>query len=213
MSNSLNPAYNRDNISMSVIRRLPRYYRYLNELQINGISKISSKELSQTMGFTASQIRQDFNCFGGFGQQGYGYNVSQLRDAIGEILDVGANKKCIMIGAGNLGKALLSINFERLGFNLLKVFDNDPDIIGTEIKNFKISSCEDLADFCTNQKIEMAIICVPSSAVKELANTLYENNVKAFWNFSHFDISLIYSDVKEESVHLNDSLMALGFMI
>ncbi len=213
MKDKVNLNYNRENISMSVIRRLPRYYRYLNVLERKGIDKVSSKELSKKMGFTASQIRQDFNCFGGFGQQGYGYPVSQLRDKIADILKIDNKKRAVILGAGNLGRALLSIDFCKLGFELLAVFDNNPSIIGHKIKFFDILSTEQLATFCKENSVEMAIICVPTSVVKDVSAILYENGVRAFWNFSHYDISMVYEDAIVENVHLNDSLMALCYML
>ncbi len=213
MMNKMNLGYNREHISMSVIRRLPRYYRYLNVLERKGISKVSSKELSKKMGFTASQIRQDFNCFGGFGQQGYGYSVSQLRDRIGDILKINQKKKAIILGAGNLGRALLSIDFDKLGFELLGIFDNNPSIVGHKLKSLDVLSTDNLESFCKKNSVEMAIILVPTSSVEGIVRTLYNVGVKAFWNFSHYDISMLFEDAIVESVHLNDSLMALGYML
>lgn len=198
---------------MSVIRRLPRYYRYLGELEKSGVDRISSKKLSQKMGFTASQIRQDFNCFGGFGQQGYGYVVSQLKQTIGEILGVPQKKKCILIGVGNLGRALLSISFERMGFDLIGIFDKDPNIIGTVIRGHKVLSYDDIRSFCQEYEPAMAIICIPTTFVDRVCDELCECGIKGFWNFSHYDITMKHPEVVVESVHLNDSLMTMCYML
>ncbi len=203
----------KNNISMSVIRRLPRYYRYLSELEKKGIVRISSKELSEKMGFTASQIRQDFNCFGGFGQQGYGYAVSNLKETIGNILGVQNQRKCILIGAGNLGRALLSINYKHMGFDLCGVFDISPKVIGSEVRGYTVSDVKDLPEFCAEHKPTMAIICIPNVSVEEACDNLCELGIKAFWNFTHCDLSLKYDDVIIENVHLNDSLMTLSYML
>ena len=204
----------KNNISMSVIRRLPRYYRYLSELEEKGIVRVSSKELSEKMGFTASQIRQDFNCFGGFGQQGYGYAVTNLKETIGNILGIQEKRKCILIGAGNLGSALLSIDYNKRGFELSGVFDSSPNKIGTEIRGHKILSMDELEEFCANEKPVMAIICIPSDSVVETCEKLVSFGIKAFWNFSHYDLSLNFSsDIIVENVHLNDSLMTMSYML
>lgn len=203
----------KNSISMSVIRRLPRYYRYLGELEKAGVSKISSKELSARMGFTASQIRQDFNCFGGFGQQGYGYMVSQLRSTIGDILGVSQKRKCILLGAGNLGRALLSIDYEKMGFDMIGIFETDADKIGGSIQKHTILPYSKLEKFCKDNEPDMAIICIPSPAVEKVSDDLCHFGIKAFWNFSHYDISIKHPDVYVENVHLNDSLMTIRYMI
>ncbi|MBP3324429.1 MAG: redox-sensing transcriptional repressor Rex [Clostridia bacterium] len=203
----------KENISMSVIRRLPRYYRYLCELENNGILRVSSKELSSRMGFTASQIRQDFNCFGGFGQQGYGYPVSQLKQEISDILGLGSKRKAILLGVGNLGRALLSISFEKMGFDLVGLFDVNNRVVGTEIKGYTVMHYSALKEFCEKEKPEMAIICIPSSAVNKVSDDLISYGVKAFWNFSHTDISMRHPEVSVEGVHLNDSLMTMSYML
>ncbi len=203
----------KDDISMSVIRRLPRYYRYLGELENSGISRVSSKELSDRMGFTASQIRQDFNCFGGFGQQGYGYVVPQLKEKIGAILGVSEKKKCILVGAGNLGRALMSISFDKLGFEMVGVFDNNPEVIGSTIKEHKVLEYSGIAEFCKKSQPVMAIICTPGSAVEDICDKLCGCGIKGFWNFSHYDISIKHPEVYVETVHLNDSLMTMCYML
>lgn len=198
---------------MSVIRRLPRYYRYLEVLERSGVNRISSRALSEKMGFTASQIRQDFNCFGGFGQQGYGYNVSQLRENIGNILGTDKKRKSILIGAGNLGRALLSMNFEKMGISMTGVFDVDKKLIGTKIRDYEILDYSGITEFCKKNEPVMAIVCIPSSAAAEVTDKLCDCGIKGFWNFSHYDIAIAHPDVHVESVHLNDSLMTLSYQL
>lgn len=201
-------------ISDSVIRRLPRYYRFLGELLEEGISKISSAELSKRMKLTASQIRQDLNCFGGFGQQGYGYNVAELRDEIGKILGLDKCRKAILIGAGNLGTALaLHIDFHRSGCELAGIFDSNKNICGEALGGLKITDIEELERFCREHSPEIAVLCTPKSAAKELCDKLISLGVKAFWNFSHYDLNLEYEgmDIVVENVHLGDSLLTLTY--
>ena len=204
----------RENISMSVIRRLPRYYRFLTHLKNMGVTRISSKELSGRMGLTASQIRQDLNCFGGFGQQGYGYIVSQLQEEIGNILGISNEYKSILIGAGNLGRAIAShMAFSTSGFCLCGIFDNSPAKIGTSLNGIPVQDITDLEDFCRREHPVMAVLCIPREAVGTLSDTLYSLGIRNFWNFSHFDLSMKYTDVIVENVHLNDSLMTLCYRI
>lgn len=206
--------YKKENVSVPVIRRLPRYYRFLQELIRSGETRISSKELSERMGSTASQIRQDFNCFGGFGQQGYGYNIPMLCQEIGQILGLDKTHKCILIGAGNLGKTITShMSFEKMGFELIGIFDNNPAIIGTELKHYTIQAEKNLSAFIKKEKPVMAILCLPREPVNNIVKLLYQNNVKSFWNFSHYDINIEYPDAIVENVHLNDSLMTLCYKI
>lgn len=203
-----------ENVSMSVVRRLPRYYRFLTHLKEKGVMRISSTELSQQLGLTASQIRQDLNCFGGFGQQGYGYIVSQLCDEIGKILGLSNGYQTILLGAGNLGRAIANhMAFGSDGFNLIGIFDNSPEKIGAVFGGLTVLNIAQLESFCKENKPTMAIFCVPRGAVEELGKTLYELGVKNFWNFSHYDISLEYPDTIVENVHLNDSLMTLCYRI
>lgn len=203
-----------EKISNSVIRRLPRYYRFLGELLKEGINKISSRELAERMRLTASQIRQDLNCFGGFGQQGYGYNVSELRSEIGTILGVDKQNKAVLIGAGNLGHAIaVHINFEKYGCKLCGIFDSDERMIGQTIAGTKILSVERLSEFCRQNQPKMAILCIPKSAAPQLCEQLIALGVKAFWNFSHYDINLEHNDIIVENVHLGDSLLALNYGI
>lgn len=200
------------NISNSVIRRLPRYYRFLGELEDQQISKISSRELSERMHLTASQIRQDLNCFGGFGQQGYGYNVSELRKEIGRILGVDKHRKTILIGAGNLGTALaVHINFEKSGCSLIGIFDSNKEIVGNPLGKLTITDIDDLEKFCRENKPEVAVLCIPKSVTKEIVDRLTELGVRSFWNFSHYDINVEHKNIIVENVHLGDSLLTLSY--
>lgn len=204
----------RDNISMSVIRRLPRYYRFLKLLNEKGVTRISSTELSAKLGLTASQIRQDLNCFGGFGQQGYGYMVDQLCTEIGNILGLSHSYKAILVGAGNLGRAIAShLSFETEGFILAGIFDNSPDKMGETINGLVVRSTDVMDQFCLAEKPTMAVLCVPRAAVGALSDRLYGLGIRNFWNFSHYDITMKYPDTIVENVHLNDSLMTLCYRI
>lgn len=198
-------------VSLPVIKRLPRYYRFLGELERNGIIRISSRELSQKMGLTASQIRQDLNCFGGFGQQGYGYNVSELKKAIGDILGIHAGNKTILIGAGNLGKAVtVHIDFLSIGFKLVGIFDRNPDIFGKVISGLSVKSIDKLEDFCKENNPVCAVLCIPKTAAEKLVPRLISNGIKGFWNFSHYDFNGT-ENITVENVHLTDSLMTLAY--
>ena len=200
------------NISNSVIRRLPRYYRFLGELEDQGISKISSRELSERMHLTASQIRQDLNCFGGFGQQGYGYNVSELRKEIGHILGVDNRKKTILIGAGNLGTAIaVHINFKKSGCDLIGIFDSNKKIVGNPLGKLTITDIDDLEEFCKKNNPEIAVLCIPKSVTKEIVDRLMGLGIRSFWNFSHYDINVEHNNIIVENVHLGDSLMTLSY--
>ena len=204
----------RDNISMSVIRRLPRYYRFLSDLMQNHVSRISSRELSDKMGLTASQIRQDLNCFGGFGQQGYGYMVEQLHREIGNILGLSQNHQCILIGAGNLGRAVAThMSFEARGFSLIGIFDQNQKLIGTSIRGIPVQDISHLEDFCKKNKPNMAILCGPRDSGAALADRLYSLGIRNYWNFSHYDLAIKFPDVIVENVHLSDSLMTLCYRI
>ncbi len=201
-----------EKISNSVIRRLPRYYRFLGELLKEGTNKISSRELAERMRLTASQIRQDLNCFGGFGQQGYGYNVSELRNEIGTILGVDKQNKAVLIGAGNLGHAIaVHLNFEKYGCKLCGIFDSDPKLIGLEIGMNKIIDIGRISEFCRQNQPKIAILCIPKAAAPQICEQLIGLGVKAFWNFSHYDINLEHNDIIVENVHLGDSLLALNY--
>ena len=202
-------------ISMSVIKRLPRYYRFLGELKKKNITRISSRELSQMMGFTASQIRQDLNCFGGFGQQGYGYNVDQLRTEIGGILGVGNGFKTILVGCGNLGRAIAShMTFEDRGFELVGIFDTRADEMqDIRIKGISISPTEDLEMYCNEVEPIVAVLCIPTAAAPEIVERLVKLGIKNFWNFTHYDIAAEFPETVVENVHLSDSLMTLCYQI
>ena len=202
----------KDTISNSVIRRLPRYHRFLGELEANGYVRISSRELSEKMGLTASQIRQDFNCFGEFGQQGYGYNVSDLRREIGNILGLDKQTPMVLIGAGNLGKAIAShLDFKSKGFDLIGAFDNDKNTIGRAIGEITVSDIADLEAFCKENKPVAAILCVPTSVAAIMAEQLIGYGIKAFWNFTHYDLRMEHKDILVENVHLGDSLTTLSY--
>jgi len=201
-------------ISIAVIRRLPRYYRYLADLLKMDITRISSKELSVRMGITASQIRQDLNCFGGFGQQGYGYNVESLYKEIGNILGVNNKFHTIIIGAGNMGQALANYeNFEKRGFELIGIFDVNPQLMGRKIRNVEIRHMNKLEDFVKNNKVDIAILTVPYKNIPEVAEKVAALGIKALWNFSAMDLKLPYEDIIIENVHLSDSLMVLGYKL
>ena len=208
-------AKEKKSVSMSVIKRLPRYYRFLGELKKNNITRISSKELSQRMGLTASQIRQDLNCFGGFGQQGYGYNVEQLQNEIGSILGVQNGFKTILFGCGNLGRAIAShMTFEDRGFELVGLFDSNADKMkDLRIKGLSVYPVEDLEVYCKEVEPKVAVLCVPTEAAPEIVERLVRLGIKNFWNFSHYDIASNYHGVTVENVHLNDSLMTLSYQI
>ena len=197
-------------ISQVVIKRMPRYYRYLGELLEKNIERISSKELSELMNVTASQIRQDLNNFGGFGQQGYGYNVLYLYNEFGRILGLDMEHQVIIIGAGNLGQALATHStFEKQGFIIRGVFDVRPELKDKPIKNIKIQMMDELEDFCKNNKVDIAALTIPKTAAQEVAQKLESYGVRAFWNFSHLDLEL-GEHVIVQNVHLSDSLMRLS---
>ena len=201
-----------DSISMSVIRRLPRYYRFLSELNDQNIDKISSTKLAQIMNVTASQVRQDLNCFGGFGQQGYGYSVSQLKEEIKNILGLNNDYKAILIGAGNLGKAVaMHMNFEQLGFELIACFDNNEQKVGSKRNGITVKNESELDDFCNKNHIDTAFLCIPRVCVENVLDKLYSHGIKNYWNFSHYDINARYNDTMVENVHLSDSLMTLCY--
>ena len=198
-------------ISRAVISRLPRYYRYLGDLLEAGVERISSSDLSKKMHVTASQIRQDLNNFGGFGQQGYGYNVKYLYTEIGKILGLDRCHNFIIIGAGNLGQALANYaSFERSGFILKSLFDVNPRLEGVTIRGIPVRMVDELEDFLKNNDIEIAALTLPKSKAIEVADILVDNGVKGIWNFAHTDLSLP-KDVVVENVHLSDTLMKLSY--
>ncbi|MDD7641591.1 MAG: redox-sensing transcriptional repressor Rex [bacterium] len=199
-------------ISQAVIRRMPRYYRYLGELLDEGVERISSNDLSSRMNVTASQIRQDLNNFGGFGQQGYGYNVKYLYEEIGKILGLNTKHYVIIIGAGHLGQALANyVKFEKLGFVITALFDVDPGLIGKDVRGIPILSLEDLPDYVNNHTVDIATLTMPKSKAAAIADGLVSLGVHAIWNFAHVDLELKDNDVIVENVHLSDSLMQLSY--
>lgn len=199
-------------VSSVVIRRLPRYYRYLGDLLAKGIKRISSKELSELMNVTASQIRQDFNCFGGFGQQGYGYNVEYLYNEISDILGIRKGRSMIIVGTGNLGMSIAGYsNFKKRGFNLIGLFDHNPDLFGKEVNGVKIEPVTELESFLHNHNVDIAVLTMPKESVQEVL-PIIKGNVKGIWNFSHKEIPQ-ENGLSVENVHLSDSLMTLSCKI
>ena len=201
-------------ISQAVIRRMPRYYRYLGELLEDGVERISSNDLSKRMNVTASQIRQDLNNFGGFGQQGYGYNVKFLYEEIGKILGLNQKHNIIVIGAGNLGQALaIYVKFEKLGFVITALFDVNPALEGVTVRGIKIHMLDELEDYCKDHVVDIAALTMPKEKADAIANRLVNLGIQAIWNFDHVDLDLIDKDVVVENVHLSDSLMQLSYNI
>ncbi len=198
----------------AVIKRLPRYHRYLGELLREGKYRISSAELSALMEVTASQIRQDLNCFGGFGQQGYGYNVKYLYGKISELLGVTEGFSAVIVGAGNLGRALAATHmFERRGVERLALFDVDEKIIGTRVYGLPVLPVSSLAEFCEKEKVDIGVLTVPKEAAYEVAETMARAGVKGFWNFANMELKLTTPGVIVENIHLGDSLMTLCYEI
>ena len=201
--------------SLPVIKRLPKYYRYLTNLSADGREKISSSELAHMMGTTASQVRQDFNCFGGFGQQGIGYKVDVLRAEIGKLLfGDGERLPTILIGAGHLGSAVSSfISRDTNGYRIIGVFDVKPELFGQTICGVQIFPLRELARFCAEHHPTVAVLCVPRQSAMDLAGELVEYGIQGVWNFSHYDLSVEYPQLTVENVHLGDSLMSLGYRL
>lgn len=203
----------KEKVSNAVIRRLPRYYRNLEELSRAGTVRISSGALSEAMGITASQIRQDLSCFGEFGLQGYGYNVENLRREIGEILGVGQGHRAVLLGAGNLGRALMeNFHFERTGFTLTAAFDIDPAIVGKELAGVPVLNIEELERYLEREGTDVAVLTVPGKAAQEVTDRLTRCKVRGIWNFTNMELSTPKSTVVE-NVHFADSLLTLGYMI
>lgn len=201
------------NISMAVIKRLPKYHRYLSELLDNDVERISSKELSEKIGFTASQIRQDLNCFGDFGQQGYGYNVRELNNQIDTILGLTREYKTIVVGAGNIGQAIANYtNFVNLGFKLTCIFDTNPKLIGLKIHDIEIKDIDDLEGFLNKNKIDIGIVCVPKSNAQRVCDMMVKCGIKAVWNFAPLDLE-VPEEVIVENVHLSESLLTLSYLL
>ena len=204
---------NKPTPSDSVIKRLPRYFRYLRILMRNGISRISSSELSRMMNVTASQIRQDLNCFGGFGQQGYGYNVEYLYAKICDLLGVGAGLCSIIIGAGNLGRAIVRSNmFDKRGIQIVGMFDINPVLVNQKIDHVGVYELDSLEEFCSQNRVDFAVLTLPKENAQEISSRLYANGVRGFWNFTGQELSLP-DDAIIENVHLGDSLMTLCYRV
>lgn len=200
----------KNRISEVVIRRMPKYYRYLKEMRENGVKRISSRELSKKMGLTASQIRQDFNCFGGFGQQGYGYNVDELYEEIQKILGLDREYNMIVIGAGNLGQALANYSgFEQEGFKIRALFDINPRLVGISIRGIPILDIDQIENFLSKYEVHIAAICTPKKTAQEIVDKLVECGVKGIWNFAPVDVD-VPDDVVVENVHLSDTLYTIS---
>lgn len=200
-------------ISQAVISRLPRYFRYLGELRDREVERISSQELSRLMHVTASQIRQDFNHFGGFGQQGYGYNVEYLYQEISKILGLDKTHHLIIIGAGNLGQALANyMNFQRRGFIFTGIFDINPALYDRQIRGIRVRPMEEMTDFIRQNNVDIAVLTIPKSEAVAVARKLTDVGIKAIWNFAHVDLD-VPKEVQVENVHLSDSLMRLSYLI
>lgn len=201
-------------ISQAVIRRMPRYYRYLGELLDAGVERISSNELSSRMHVTASQIRQDLNNFGGFGQQGYGYNVPYLYDEIGNILGLNETHNMIVIGIGNLGQAIANyVKFDKFGFRIVGLFDINPALEGKEVRGLTVQMMSDLPEFAKTTRIDIAALTLPKENAETTALMLSSLGVHAIWNFAHVDLDNVVDDMVVENVHLSDSLMQLSYSI
>lgn len=204
----------KENISDAVIRRLPRYYRQLTDLQNRGIIRISSHSLGQEMGITASQIRQDFSCFGEFGQQGYGYNVEELKSEIGHILGVDNDHHIILVGVGNLGHALLkNFAFAQNGFTVGAAFDVNPAVIGTPINGIPVYSMDELDSYVRQHHVDVVVLAVPQSVAQSTADRLIELGIQGFWNFTNVELVTSRPDVKFENIHFADSLLTLSYRI
>ena len=201
-------------VSLPVIRRLPRYFRYITELKSAGKSRVSSSQLADIMGSTPSQVRQDFNCFGGFGQQGIGYSVDLLYDEISHLLFPNDSINAVLVGAGSLGATIANFVLnEAEGVNLTAIFDNNINLVDKTLHNIKILNSDDIVEYCQQNKVDLIIMCIPKNAAEKFAPTLIKTNVKGIWNFTHYDFSIIDKSLIVENVHLRDSLMALSYRI
>lgn len=200
-------------ISNAVIRRLPRYLRALDDLKNKGFERISSKDLSEEIGYTASQIRQDLNHFGGFGQQGYGYNVNDLHEEIEKILGLNLTYRLAIVGCGKLGRAIANFNYTyNKGFQTIGMFDINPEIIGTDINGIKVEHVTDLPAFLKKNSVDIGVICVTKEAAQHVAQTMKEGNIKGIWNFAPLDLADT-EEVPVENVHLSDGLQSLVYYI
>lgn len=203
-----------EKVSNAVIRRLPRYYRQLTELRLHGVVRISSGALAKDMGLTASQIRQDLFCFGGFGQQGYGYNVEKLREEIGGILGINRGNTAVILGVGNLGHALIqNFKFGNNGFSVTAAFDVDDSLVGTKVGAVQIYHVDELEEYLRTYRVDVGVLTVPRVFAAEMAQKLADGGVKGIWNFANVELKLNNPDVIVENVHFSDSLLALSYMI
>ena len=201
-----------DKVSSAVVHRLPRYYRHLQELTSGGVVRISSKVLAQRMGLTASQIRQDLNCFGGFGQQGYGYNVQSLKTEIEQILGFDNQYRAVIIGVGNIGRALINnFDFALHGFRLEAAFDQNPDIAGREIGSVKVYHADELEIYLKEHRVDVGVLAIPKEVAPAVAERLMKAGIKGLWNFTNMDLHIDTDAVKVENVHFSDSLMVLCY--
>ena len=201
-------------ISDAVIHRLPRYYRYLDDLFNKGVVRISSNSLGSKMDITASQIRQDLSCFGEFGQQGYGYNVAELRSEIGHILGIDSGHRLIVVGAGHLGHALLqNFDFQKLGFQIDSAFEVSPALIGTSIRNITIRSMDELEEYVTQYRPDVAVLTVPQHVAQSLADHLIALGIRGFWNFTNVELSTQEPGVFFENIHFADTLLTVSYRI
>lgn len=199
-------------IPEAVMRRLPRYYRHLSTLEKNGITRVSSKQLGESLLMTASQIRHDLNFFGGFGQQGYGYNVAELKNNMVHILGIDISRKIVIVGAGNIGTALARHEeFEKEGYKLSALFDNREEVIGTKIKGHTVYNVDSLADYIKKEKVDIVVLSVPAKNAQQIAHISQKAGAKAIWNFAPVDVVL--DEIQVENIHLTDSLMTLSFRI
>ena len=204
----------RENVSAAVIKRLPRYFRYLRILIREGKMRISSAELSRRMNITASQIRQDLNCFGGFGQQGYGYNVNYLYARICELLGVGAGIQAVIIGGGNLGRALAKNEmFEKRGVDVVAIFDSDPELVGTSVNEIPVLHVDEFERYAATHTVDMAVLTLPKEYALEMAQRIAETDIIGIWNFTSCDLDGVDGDIIVENVHLGDSLMTLNYRL
>ncbi len=204
----------KQDVSRAVIRRIPRYYRYVSTLRANGVQRISSRALAESMGLTASQIRQDFNCFGGFGQQGYGYNVEKLCEGLSEILGIHRRRTAVMVGVGNIGRALLkNFDFKASGFELICAFDADKTVVGMDFEVANIRDVVELYDYVDQHQPDIAVLTVPHGIAPEMARELVEHGIRGIWNFTGEDLHLEGLNVPVENVHFSDSLMTLCYAV
>ena len=201
-------------VSTAVVRRLPRYYRHLSELQEDGVVRISSSGLGKSMGLTASQIRQDLFCFGGFGQQGYGYKVDSLKEEIGEILGISRGHTLVVLGTGNLGRAIIqNFRFSSNGFRLLAAFDINPDMVGAQIAGVPVYHTDEMEAFVSSRQVDVGLLTVPIAAAQQMGDRLVRAGVKGIWNFTNYELTCSQTGVVVESVHFSDSLLTLSYLI